>query len=231
MKKKKEEAKAEFKLPLVPNQKQLFAVTRPLLTLADSLKVRNDQEFTGSWPLVGRIDRAILTVGETFDPFVQGLYRMHKMAVKLRAQFLEPLEAAKRHILEERQSYREEQEEAKQKEAQRAAELLQKEQQKELEREAKKLERRGDAEGASVFREQAATVPLPAILPEAAVPETEGSVVRKRWIFEIVDPLKVQRQYCSPDPTLIRPLVQSLGPACGIEGIVVTEERKEHSRG
>jgi len=41
----------------------------------------------------------------------------------------------------------------------------------------------------------------------------------------------VQRQYCSPDPTLIRPLVQSLGPACGIEGIVVTEERKEHSRG
>ena len=36
MKKKKEEAKTEFKLPLVPNQKQLFAVTRPLLTLADS---------------------------------------------------------------------------------------------------------------------------------------------------------------------------------------------------
>jgi len=227
MKKKKKE---EFKIPVVPDQRQLLATSKPLLALADSFKITTEEHFVAGWGIVERLDQAIARVGESFDPFVQGLYRMHKMAVKLRAQFLDPLEAAKRFVLEERQRYREEQEELKRKEAERAARALQQQQKKELLREAKHLEQNGQAETAELFREQAATMPLPAILPGEAVPETEGSVVRKRWIFEIVDPLKVQRPYCSPDPKLIRPIVESLGPACGIEGIVVTEERKEHSR-
>ena len=136
MKKKKKE---EFKIPVVPDQRQLLATSKPLLALADSFKITTEEHFVAGWGIVERLDQAIARVGESFNPFVQGLYKMHKMAVKLRAQFLDPLEAAKRFVLEERQRYREEQEELKRREPERAARALQQQQKKELLREAKHL--------------------------------------------------------------------------------------------
>ena len=233
MKEKKKKAtngSKTFLLPPVPDQRSLQAEVRPLVVLSGNYQITSEDHFVASTAVIKRIETAMDRVHEKYDPFCRGLDGLHKMAVALRQEFLGPLEGAKRFLFAERQSYRERQEAVRKREAEKAAEILQQQQRKELENEAKKMDKRGETETATLFRERARTVPLPQIAPLPAVPETEGSVLTDRWTFEIVNPDEVQREYCTPDPKLIRPVVNALGDKCNIKGIVVTQTTKEHFR-
>lgn len=230
MKENNKKKNGAYVIPVVPDEKALSAEVRPLAILAGNYKVTTEDHFNAAWAVVERIDKAIAWVHETFDPFVAQAYALHKMATAKRSELLRPLEDGKAHLCAGRQFYRVEQEAVKRRQAEKAALILQQQQKKELEREAKKMEKQGETETATLFRETAAAVPLPQIAPAPAVPPTEGSVVRTRWVYDYVNPDEVQREYCSPDDKLIRPVVAALGPKCGILGIRVRSETKEFSR-
>jgi hypothetical protein len=228
--KEKKAAIVEWKIPTVPDKEALTKRTTPLLDQSKTYVIKSEDHFLASWSLVQRHDEAIKKIEELFDPFVSGLHKLHLMAIAMRNEFLKPITDSKARLLGIRKVWRAEQEVIKREQDAKAAKLLQQQQQKELERQAKTAERKGDTEVAEVLREQKAAVPLPFFNTAPAVPKQEGSVIKKRWIFEIVDPAAVEREYCSPDPKLIRPVVEALGPACKISGLRIEQEEKEHSR-
>lgn len=230
MKAKKKTEIVVWKIPEIPAEKALSKETTPLLGQANSLVIKSEDHFIASWAVVQQIDAAIMRVEAAFDPFVAGLYKLHKLAIKMRDSFVDPLYAAKQRLMTLRRAYREEQEEIKRKADEAAAEAIRKAQQKELERAAKSAEKQGQPEVAMALREEKASVRLTYFNPTPAVPKQEGSVIRERWVFEIIDPAAVEREYCSPDPKLIRPVVERLGPAAKISGIKIELEKSESSR-
>lgn len=231
--KKAKEAKKEivlWKLPQIPDEKPVKKNVDTLLARAGSFEVKSEDHFLASWLIVQSIDQAMEGVEATFNPFIEALYKLHKMAIRLRDTFLDPLYAQKMRLLTLRKTFREEQEKIKREAEAKLAAGLQKQQQKDLEKQARAAERKGEKDVASLLWDQAESVPLPVLKSEPAVVQQEGSVIRRRWVFRIVNPEKVQRQYCTPDAKLIRPVVTALGPACAIEGIEVWEDVSEHSR-
>lgn len=218
-----------WKLPMVPQEKKLRKTTDSLVARANSFVIKSEDHFVASWALVLLIDAAMVTVGEMWDPFVGGLHKMHKMAIKLRGAFMNPLEGGKEHLLDIRKTYREDQEKIKAKADAAAAEALRKTQARELEKQAKSLEKQGQVEAALAVREHKFDMPL-FINTAPAVPKQEGSVLTERWVYEIVDPDAVEREYCSPDDSLIGPVVRRLGDKAKISGIVIRLDKSEHSR-
>ena len=227
---KKKDEIVQWKIPTMPNGKALAKTRDGLVGKANSFVIKTEDHYTASWALVQLIDSAIATVEEPFEPFVSGLHYLHKMAIKLRDSFLDPLYASKQRLMTIRRTFRDEQEEIKRKADAAAAEVLRKTQQRELERQAKAAEKAGQPEVAVVLREEKVSMPLPFLNPTPAVPKQEGSIIRERWIYTIVDPKAVQREYCSPDDRIIRPIVEKLGPACKIEGLEIKLDKSEHSR-
>lgn len=219
----------QWKIPDIPEQKALKKQNDSLLARSNSFVIKSEDHFIASWAIVQEIDRGIASVKTELDPFVSGLHKLHKLAIKLRDGFLDPLEAAKDRLLTLRKSYREEQEKIKAKADAAAAEALRKTQAKELEQQAKALEKQGQPEAAIAVREQKYNMPL-FFNSAPAVPKQEGSVLTERWVYEIVDPDAVEREYCSPDDSLIGPVVRRLGDKAKISGIVIRLDKSEHSR-
>jgi hypothetical protein len=220
----------QFTLPSTPDQKQAAVLVKSLTKQAENYQITDEDGFIASWSLVERHDQAIAKIGEWFNPFVDGLYKLHKMAIALRAQFLDPIVASKRALLGERQSYRTKQNRLAQEKADRDAETLRQAQAKELQKEAKKEERAGNVEVATVLREQAKTLPPPVVPVMPATPKQEGSVVKKSWKFRIDNEAIVPNEYRTVDESKIRKVVNALGDKANIAGVSVWEEEKEHSR-
>lgn len=233
-------ALAEFKLPSVPNQKEASKLAVPVIDNANALKIRDDDSFIASWALIERHDVALKKIGEMFDPFVDGLHKLHKMAVGMRNQFLFPIAASKDALLQKRAVYRREQERLAQEERDRQAEILRKAQVKDLTKEAKREEKAGNVEVATVLREQAATLPAPVIPVTPALPKQAGSVVKPVWKFSVDDYAKVPDAFRLLDPTKeterklidskINAVVSKLGNAMPIEGVKIWQDTTEHSR-
>lgn len=231
MKKKPKTELTLWKIPNIPDKKEIEKHTAPLIERAGKFEITSVDHYTASAVIAQDLDKAIALVGMVYDPFVDGLHKLHKMAIALRGNFLNPLTAARKRMKDIRVEWQQKQEEIKRRAEAKLAEGLRKQQQKELEKQARAAEKSGEMEMAEVLRAQADTVPLPVMKSEPTVPKQEGFVVRKRWVFRIVNPEKVQRQYCTPDAKLIRPVVEAMGPASAIEGIEVWEETNEYSRG
>jgi hypothetical protein len=222
--------KDKWLLPPAPNQEALEKQTTPLLERANSFVISSAEHFDASLVVVQHLDRAISTVSETFDPFCNGLHKMHRMACSLRDKFLVPLQSAKTNLLGRRMHYREEQEALRRVLDAKAALELQRQQKLELEKAAKAAAKSGDKETAEVLREQKESLPLPFISSGPAVAKQEGTYTRERYLFEIADPQQVPREYCMPDEKAIRKVVDGLGPAARIPGVRVWKETKEFSR-
>jgi|HubBroStandDraft_1064217.scaffolds.fasta_scaffold06463_15 hypothetical protein len=220
----------QFALPTIPNQKEASTLVRSTMNEAAGLAIKDEDGFIASWALVDRHDQAIRKIEEMFNPFVDGLHKLHKMAIGLRDQFLIPVKQSKNAILGARQTYRIEQERLKKIEADKQAEILRKAQAKEMEKEAKKLEKTGDVEAAQVVREQAAVMPAPVVPIAPATPKQEGSVVKKTWKFAVDNEALVPIEYRTVDESKIRKVVNALGDKASIPGVRVWQETSEHSR-
>jgi hypothetical protein len=228
--KEKTQAIDKWKMPTVPDIKVLQKRSTPLLEMSKKYAITDEDHFLAAWSLVLRHDEAIKKIEQIFDPFISGLHKMHKMAIAMRDNFLKPLTDSRAGLLTQRMTWRKQQEEIQRKKDEAAAKAVQAAEKKELEKEAKLAERQGDTQTAEVLRNMKETVPVVFMSSSPAVPKQEGSVIRERWVFEIIDPAAVEREYCSPDEKLIRPVVESLGPAAKISGIRIWKEEKEHSR-
>ncbi len=171
-----------------------------------------------------------------FDGFVHGLYNMHKSAVQLRAQFVQPLLDSKNAWLRRIQAFTAKREAEAARVREIAAEAQRRLEAKALEKDAKKLERQGDVKAAVVLREQAATLPTPTLPVERATPKLTGSVETPTWKFSVADYAKVPMGYRTLDPTRktereiidskIRAVVNKLGNTLPIEGVEVWNEKQ-----
>lgn len=218
----------KFQLPQSPDQRSADKLVKSVIT-TDKIVIKNDDAYADSWPVIQRHDVAIAKIGEMFDPFVDGLHKMHKMAVQIRANFLTPVMESKKNWLCERVRYSEERARIKAEERRIEAERLQKEQAKQLAADAKKLEKK-DPETAEILWDRAYNVPLPSLPLAPAVPKQAGSVVTKRWCFEITEPSQVPREFCDPTPTRIRKYIDAIGESAQIPGVVKWQEKSESSR-
>jgi hypothetical protein len=220
----------KWMLPPQPNQAAIEKQTQPLLDRAASFDITSEDHYTASLTVVQQLDRAITTVGDTFNPFCTGLRKMHLAACELRDRFLKPLEQAKSKLMDRRVAYRQEQEAAKRKLDAKAAALLQQQQKAELEKAAKLAAKQGDKETAVALREQKETVPLPYVSSGPAVPKQEGVYTRDYYHFLVENEALVPREYCSPDQKKIRQAVEAFGVTINIPGVRAWKETKEHSR-
>lgn len=221
----------KFQMPEQPKQTLIDQRTEPLLKQSRSITaITSEDHFTVTGTIIPRLDEAMKWIDAVSTPFVQAMDRLHKLAVGWKKTQLSRLDNEKRRLLDLRMKWRVEQEEIKRKASEKLALGLQKQEQRELLRQAKFEEKHGNAEAAEVLRQHAEGVPLPQVAPAAAVPAQVGFYLRERWIYKIVDPAAVEREYCTPDDKLIRPVVESLGPNAKISGIVIERETKEHSR-
>jgi hypothetical protein len=225
--------------PKAPDTALIEKLTKPLLTQSASFKIGNEEGFIASWALVERHDVALRRIGEMFDPFVDGLHKMHKAAIELRGKFLGPVKASKDALMRSRTSFRIEQERLAKIEADKKAEEQRKLEQKELAKEAKKLERAGNTEDAERIRETAAQFPLAAV-PARELPKQAGSVESQPWEFEVENYDLVPIEFRTLDPgkkgerdlidSKLRAVVSKLGTAMVIPGVKVWRGRREHSR-
>src|SRR5271167_1568291 len=103
-------AAPQFSLPTIPNQVEASKLVRHTMNEAAGLTIKDEDAFIASWALIDRHDQAIKKIEEMFNPFVEGLHKLHKMALGLRDQFLIPVKQSKNVILSARQTYRIEQE-------------------------------------------------------------------------------------------------------------------------
>jgi hypothetical protein len=220
----------QFILPAAPDQKQAVILVKSLTKQSENYAITDEDSFIASWSLIERHDDAIARIGEWFNPFVEGLYKLHKMAIALRGQFLDPIVASKKFLLGERMKYHNLQARKKQEEADRAAEILRKQNVKDLEKEAKKQEKLGDTETAAVLREQAKTLPAPVVPVAAPTPKQEGSVIKKSWKFSIENEKLVPHEYFTLDEAKVRRVVNALGDKANIPGVRVWQHVDEHSR-
>lgn len=218
-----------FELPAVPNLTDIEKVAKPVITQAADLIIKDEDGYIAAWSLVEMHDRAIATITEKRDPFVQGLHKLHKMALHLFDPWLEPLTASRQRLLDERTRYRIEQETAAKKARDAEAERIRKETARQLEADAKKLQKR-DPETAAVLREQAKNVPPPNLPTAPAVSRQAGSVITERWKCEVFDPELVPRELCEPALKKINSMVTALGDKANIPGVRVWKETSESSR-
>jgi hypothetical protein len=230
----------KFEIPSMPNTRETDKLTKPILEQAIELKIKDEDGYIVSWAFIEAHDKAIAKIGEQFDPFVAGLHGLHKMAVALRARFLDPVLASKDRLLALRKEYRIEQERQTRIKADHDAEILRKAQQKDFEKEAKQLEKVGQTEAAAVIREQAKTLLPPVVFAAPAVPKQSGSVEKTRWIATVTNYDLVPIEYKTLDhmkkaqreliDSKIQGVVDKLGDQIKIAGVEIRKDSSEHSR-
>lgn len=218
----------KFQLPQLPDARVADKLVKSVMVSYD-ITITNNDDYRASWPVIQRHDDVLDKIDQMFNPFVDGLHKLHKMAVQLRSSFREPVMESKKRWLSERVRFSNEQLRIKSEERRRDAERLQKDQAKKLLADAKTIEKTGDKELAAELRSQAQSVPLPSLPITPAVPKQAGSVVTTRWEFEIVNPDEVPRDLCDPTPSRIRKRIES-GSKEDIPGVVKWQETKEHVR-
>jgi len=110
-------------------------------------------------------------------------------------------------------------------------ELERREAEKKAQEEAAKLQAELDKEAKEKGVEPVKVAPV-AVAPVNTVTRTEegaSSHIRKEWVGEIVDPAQVPREFCSPDPRLIKEAVRA--GKRDIPGVNITEKSTTVVRG
>lgn len=238
-----------FVVPSVPDQAIAKKKADALIARTADLTIRDEDDYIASWPLVEQHDLAIQFIRKGdgkfpgFDGFVAGLDKLHKMAIALRSPFVNSLQASKDQLLLKRGQYREEQDRIARKKAAEESVALLKQQQAELAREAKKLEKVGEVEAAAVLREEAKTMPAPAVAVEQLTRSSGSvstSVLTPKWEVVSTNYDMVPIEYKTLDPTKkgerdiidskIRTVISKLGNAIKIPGVEVRNVMSESSR-
>jgi len=226
-----------FAITAQPDSSAAEKLSKPIL--GQKFEIVDDDTLIAAGSVVRRHDEVIkkLTEGDGekflgFDGFVNGLYKMHKSAVQLRNQFVQPLVDSKTAWLRRIQTFTAKRDAEAAKRRELAAEALRKEEAKALEKD----DRQGEPEAAAVLREQAATLPVPTLPVERATPKLTGSVETPTWKFSVADYSKVPIAYRTLDPTKktereiidskIRAVVNKLGNTLPIEGVEVWNEKQ-----
>lgn len=214
-----------------PDTKAATAILNPLIRRANSLVIRNDDDYLRAFDDVRRIDAFLKSAMiQAFVRHVQLLAEAHRSGVGLRDGFVSPAKKAKAIILAKRVTYAERRRIANEAKRSRQEERARERQIKDAQKVAAQLRARGEKSAAREIVEYAKNSPVNLPPAEDAVPKSEGSIGGSVFLFEIDDPSLVPIKYRPIDESLIRTDVNSFGLDANIPGVHVWEKKTEHSR-
>jgi hypothetical protein len=188
---------------------------------AKAIVVSNNETYLDACDVLKTIKDLRANIAATFDPMREAAHTAWKETINQQKKVEAPLEEGEAAVKQAISKYLAEQERLR-----KEAELLaQKAAQEEAERQqladASLLDEMGETDMANAMLAERATA-APVILPRT-VPKVSGIVPTKTWDFDIIDPMKIPRQYLVPDLVKIRGVVRALKSSANIPGVRVRE--------
>lgn len=151
---------------------------------------------------------------------VAAAHRLHKSLTTKRQQDLGVVTQERSRVQRLMLTWQQEAERQRRAEEARLAEEERQRQEALALEQAAAFEAQGQRELAAAVIEEATQAPAPMVsLPPT--PKVEGVATVERWDFEVVDPDQVPREFCAPDPRLIRLRVQAMKSRTAIPGVRV----------
>jgi len=186
-------------------------------------------------------------IDETFNPIIDKAHQAHREALDQKKRHEEPLALAERTIKGRIGAYLQE-EDRKRREAEAAAYRAEQERirleaeatrkAEEALRRAEAAEAKGETEKADAILNRAtasidktlAAIPVPPPAPAPRPITAPGISSREVWLFQVVDPSLIPREYLSVDETKIRKIVQITKGGTNIPGVRVWSEKQIAAR-
>jgi len=146
--------------------------------------------------------RLIAKITDAHKASIDAAHLAHKAAIALRDSHIQPIHAALRIVEPLALAYKQEQDRAAREEAQRVADEQRREREAQAIKDAEALEAMGFDEAANSKLAEA-TAPQRITPVVSTLPKVAGLSTRKKWVYEIVDPAAVKREFCIPNEKLI----------------------------
>jgi len=220
------------------------------LTVADqasAIVVRDQASLTAANQFLLAVKALLKEIASTFDPIIDKAHQAHKEALEKKKKHEAPLLQAERIVKglvgnylqeEERkrreaeaEAYRVEQEKirAEAEKTRLADEALKKAAAAEAKGEGEKVDAILDRAAAKIDKVDAA-IPAPAPPPPPKPVTAPGISSREVWLFQVVDPDLVPREFMVVDESKIRRVVQAMKSGSKIPGVRVWSEKQIAAR-
>lgn len=172
--------------------------------------------------------QALKSVAEEIEglmkPFIDRLFKAHRMATAIRKQYLDPIDAEVKRLKNEREAFAAEEERKRREAALKAQEEARKQEEARLLAEAQAAAQAGDSIAAEAILDEAATVEAPAVILPSTVPTVSGTSFRTAWEYEVTDWTKLKPEFIKVDEVAIGKVVRSMHKAaetvCGEKGAI-----------
>lgn len=163
-------------------------------------------------------------------PFIDRLFKAHRTATAIRAQYLTPIDAEVKRLKLEREQFAAEEERKRRQAALAAQEEARKVEEARLLAEAQQAAAEGDSVAAEAILQEAAQVEAPPVVMPSTVPDVQGTNFFTYWNWELKDRTKLKDEFVRVDDVAIGKIVRSMHKAaetiCGAGGIRVWDEQR-----
>lgn len=153
-----------------------------------------------------------LEIKKELRPAIEQAHELHRTLVAQEKKFLEPLQEAETLVKRKMGDFLFEQEKIRieeQRKAQQAAEAAERKRRAELEEQAKRHEAAGRMDKAEERRAMAEEVFVQAPIVESKVEKQAGVATVQNWKFEVIDEMKIPREYLVVDESAIGKIVRA----------------------
>ena len=168
-------------------------------------------------------------INASYDPIILAAHMAHKTAVAEKKRVENPLVEAEGVIKPGLAAYDSEQEKKRIAEEQRLQAIARKAEEDRKLAEAVALDGAGEKKAADAV--MAEPVYTPPVIVAKTTPKVNGVSFTERWIFRIVNPLLIPRDYLMPDTVKIGQYARAMKLAGRIPGVEIYSEKSVSGRG
>lgn len=212
-----------MELATVPETKEVDERAREALSIATDLTIRDSRTYETACDFLKSLKTIEKDINATFDEPIRRAFEAHRSIVAAKKKHFEPIERAEQMVKPKIAAYLQEQERIRREEERR----LQEEQRKRAEEEALAQAAELEAEGQKEAAEALLSEPLPVapvVLPKTT-PKVSGIAAREVWMFRVIDPTKIPRQYLKVDEQKIGQVVRAMKDTANIPGVQIYSEK------
>jgi hypothetical protein len=177
--------------------------------------------------------QALKSVGDEIEdlmkPFIDRLFKAHRTATAIRAQYLKPIDDEVKRLKLEREGFAAEEERKRRVAAIEAQEAARKAEEARLLAEAQAAAAEGDSVAAEAILAEAVEVQAPAVVLPSTVPHVQGQSFRSVWEWILEDATKLKAEFIQPREKEIGALVRSMHQTAEMlvgQGAIRVTERK-----
>jgi len=195
-----------------------------LLTLIDTVQIRDNQTYQDAGRLLQNIGRARKQIEDFADPIIKANWNAYKVAMEQKKNALMPLELGQKKIDALMLKWKADREAIRRKQEEELAALKKQQAEEQALKEAQQYANEGDTELAEEVLKQAIAAPAPVVALPQPTPKVEGFSTRTHWRWKIENPDLIPREYLRPDEVKIGGVVRALKGATKIPGVKVYPE-------